>query len=117
VQEKLEQPEQQGRLDIQVTPELAAKLELVDQLAQRVKQALLAKRGLRDLQVLQESQEKQELRASLAVLERLAKQGLLERLGLPVPRELRVVVVQVVKPVPPALRDIREKLDRLDSQE
>jgi hypothetical protein len=112
VQEKPEQLEPQEKLEVRVTPELLVRLEQVDQLEVRVKQVLLARLGLRDLQVLQESQEKRELRASLAVLERLGRQGLLEPLGLPVPRDSRVVVVQVAKPVPPALRDIRAKLDR-----
>jgi hypothetical protein len=112
VQEKLEQQEPQEKLDLRVPPALRERLAKLDKPVERVQAVLLAKRALQVLAAIPESQEKQELRASLELLDRRVKQGLLERLGLPVPRDLRVVVVPLVKPVPPALRDIREKLDR-----
>ena len=111
---RLEQPERQEKLDLRVPPVLQARLAQVDKPGQRVQAALRAKLGLQELAALPESQEKQELRASLVLLERLVKRGLLGRLGLPVPRGSRVVVALREKPVPPALRDIRAKLDRQD---
>ena len=115
--ERLEQLEPQEKLDLRVPLVLRARLEQVDQPGTRVQAVLRAKAALLELAALQESQEKQELRASLVLLERLVKRGLLERLGLPVPRGSRVVVEIRERPVPPALRDIRAKLDRQDSQE
>lgn len=95
--ERLEPLEQPERLDIRVPPVLQAKLGLQEQLAGQVQAVLRAKLGLRELVGLPESQGKQELRDSLELLGRLAKQELLELRALPVPRDLRVVVVQVEK--------------------
>ena len=96
--EKQEPPEHLEKLDLRVPLELAERLAKLDRPGERVQVVLQAKLGLRGILEQQESRARQELLASLELLERLAKQGLLERLGLPVPRGSRVVVVQPVKP-------------------
>lgn len=112
MQEKQEQQELQAKLDLRVPLVLRARLEQVDQLGSRVQAVVQARLALRALVEAPESQEKQELRASLVLLERLVRRALLEKLGLPEPRATRVVVEIRERPVPQALRDIREKLDR-----
>lgn len=110
-------PEHQEKLDLRVPLVLRARLEQVDQPGTRVQAVLQAKLALQELAGIPEDQERQELRASLVLLERLVRRGLLERLGLPEPRATRVVVELRERPVKPALRDIRALLDRRDSQE
>lgn len=117
MQEKPEQLARQDQLDIRVTQALVGRLEKLDQPVERVQAALQAKRALQELRALPDSQEKQELRASLELLERLVKQGLLERLGLPVPRASRVVVVRPVKPEQREALALLAKQGQQDSQE
>ena len=117
MQEKLVPPAKQDRLDIRVTLVLRERLAQVEKPELRVQAVLRAKQALQELAGIPEHQEKQELRASLELLERLAQQGLLERLGLQVPQDSRVVVVRPVKPEQQEALAQLARLGQQDSQE